>query len=71
MDRDGSNENFLATDRVPDTLFGFRVVQSREDYTDEDLEFFKENPRAGGYYDLGDYDRDPMDGAIAAEYGEE
>lgn len=43
--------NFLATDEVPDTLFGVPVV--KDGYTDEDLAFFAEHPEAGGYYDLG------------------
>lgn len=46
--------NFLATDRVPDTIFGIPVVSRREDYTEEDLAFFKEHPEAGGYYDMGE-----------------
>lgn len=46
--------NFLATDRVPDTIFGIPVVSRKEDYTEEDLAFFKANPRAGGYYSMGD-----------------
>jgi GH24 family phage-related lysozyme (muramidase) len=44
--------NFLATDEVPDTLFGVPVV--KDGYTDEDLAFFAEHPEAGGYYDLGE-----------------
>ena len=44
--------NFLATDKVPETLFGFPVVT--KDYTEEDLEFFREHPEAAGFYDLGD-----------------
>lgn len=46
--------NFLATDRVPDTIFGIPVVSKREDYTEADLEFFREHPEAGGYYDMGE-----------------
>ena len=46
--------NFLATDKVPDTIFGIPVVSHREDYTEEDVAFFKANPRAGGYYSMGD-----------------
>ena len=46
--------NFLATDRVPDTIFGIPVVSRRGDYTEEDIAFFRANPRAGGYYDMGD-----------------
>ena len=46
--------NFLATDKVPDTIFGIPIVSRREDYTDVDIAFFKEHPEAGGYYDMGD-----------------
>ena len=45
--------NFLATDKVPDTIFGIPVVSRREDYTEGDIAFFREHPEAGGYYDLG------------------
>lgn len=45
--------NFLATDRVPETLFGVPVVASPESYTEADVRFFEEHPEAGGYYDLG------------------
>lgn len=45
--------NFLATDKVPDTIFGIPVVSRKEDYTEADLAFFKEHPEAGGYYDMG------------------
>lgn len=45
--------NFLATDKVPDTIFGIPVVSRREDYTEKDVVFFREHPEAGGYYDLG------------------
>lgn len=40
--------NFLATDNVPETLFGFPIVA--KDYTPEDLAFFKAYPEAGGFY---------------------
>lgn len=40
--------NFLATDNVPETLFGFPIVT--KDYTPEDLAFFKAHPEAGGFY---------------------
>ena len=46
--------NFLATDNVPDTIFGIPIVSRREDYTEEDIAFFKEHPEAGGYYDMGE-----------------
>ena len=53
QDRKGGEafSNFLATDDVPETLFGIPVVT--KDYTEEDLEFFKRNPKAAGFYDLG------------------
>lgn len=44
---------FLASDNVPDTLFGYPVVHRREDYTEKDLRFFGEHPEAAGYYDIG------------------
>ena len=46
--------NFLATDKVPDTIFGIPVVSRRGDYTEADIAFFKEHPEAGGYYDMGE-----------------
>ena len=46
--------NFLATDKVPDTIFGIPIVSRREDYTEEDIAFFREHPEAGGYYDMGE-----------------
>lgn len=54
QDRKGGEafSNFLATDDVPETLFGIPVVS--QSYTDGDLEFFKRNPKAAGFYDLGD-----------------
>lgn len=54
QDRKGGEafSNFLASDDVPGTLFGIPVVS--QGYTDEDLEFFKRNPKAAGFYDLGD-----------------
>ena len=50
--------NFLATDKVPDTIFGIPVVSRKEDYTERDIEFFKEHPEAGGYYDMEDGNED-------------
>ena len=52
-DRTGLS-NFLATDNVPDALFGIPVVSREDDYTERDLAFFREHPEAGGYYDLGE-----------------
>lgn len=45
---------FLATDKVPETLFGIPVVQDVRQYTKKDIDFFRVHPEAGGYYDLGD-----------------
>lgn len=59
--------NFLATDKVPDTIFGIPVVSRREDYTEEDISFFREHPEAGGYYDLGgDSEETESQGALGA-----
>ena len=52
--RRGHLSNFLATDDVPQTLFGIPVVSDEGQYTERDLAFFKEHPEAGGYYDMGD-----------------
>lgn len=51
---DKNMSNFLATDKVPDTIFGIPIVSRREDYTEADIAFFKEHPEAGGYYDMGE-----------------
>lgn len=59
-DRTGLS-NFLATDNVPDTLFGIPVVSREESYSERDLAFFQEHPEAGGYYDLGE--ETPEDGS--------
>ena len=49
----GSNlGNFMATDKVPDTIFGIPVTQDPDQYTEEDLAFFKDHPEAAGYYQL-------------------
>ena len=60
-DRFSMSRNFLATDRVPETIFGIPVVSRKEDYTEADLRFFGEHPEAGGYYDLGE--GSPEDGS--------
>ena len=46
--------SFLATDDVPQTLFGIPIVSDESQYTEADLEFFRNHPEAGGYYDMGD-----------------
>ena len=53
-DRFKMSRNVLATDKVPDTIFGIPIVSRRGDYTEEDIAFFREYPEAGGYYDMGD-----------------
>lgn len=53
---DRNMSNFLATDKVPDTIFGIPIVSRREDYTKADIAFFQEHPEAGGYYDMGDWE---------------
>lgn len=58
---DSNMGNFLATDKVPDTIFGIPVVSRKEDYTEADLAFFRDHPEAGGYYDMGD-EETPEDG---------
>lgn len=52
--RHGNFRNFLATDEVPETIFGIPVVQDESGYTEKDVEFFKENPKAAGFYEMGD-----------------
>lgn len=52
-DNFGTFRNFLATDDVPESIFGIPVVHDRSHYTEKDLEFFRENPKAAGFYDLG------------------
>lgn len=53
-DNYGSFRNFLATDDVPESIFGIPVVQDESRYTEADIRFFKENPKAAGFYDMGD-----------------
>lgn len=57
-DNFGTFRNFLATDEVPESIFGFPVVQDESRYTKKDLEFFRKNPKAAGFYDLGDEEMD-------------
>ena len=53
-DRFAMSRNFLATDKVPDSIFGIPIVSDSDDYTPEDIAFFHSHPEAGGYYDLGE-----------------
>ena len=73
-DRGGSRHrkfvNFLATDKVPDSIFGIPVVQDESGYTESDIEFFRKNPKAAGFYDLGEGDdgtQEARGGGDAAE----
>ena len=56
--RHGNFRNFLATDDVPETIFGIPVVQDESGYTEKDVAFFRENPKAAGFYEMGDEDWD-------------
>ena len=60
--RRGHLSNFLATDDVPQTLFGIPIVSNESQYTEADLEFFRNHPEAGGYYDMGDEPDNPSQG---------
>jgi len=57
-DNFGTFRNFLATDEVPESIFGIPVVHDESQYTEKDLEFFRKNPKAAGFYDLGDEEVD-------------
>ena len=52
--RHGNFRNFLATDDIPETIFGIPVVQDESGYTEKDVAFFRENPKAAGFYEMGD-----------------
>ena len=60
-DRFAMSRNFLATDKVPESIFGIPVVQDEDAWTEADLEFFRKHPEAGGYYDMGE--ETPEDGS--------
>lgn len=61
-----NSKTILATDKVPDSIFGYPVVSKDADYTEADVGFFREHPEAGGYYDLEDSEEPD---AQAAEKG--
>lgn len=65
--------NFLARDEVPDSIFGIPIVQDESQYTEKDLEFFRRNPKAAGFYDLGDEEMSTpaadMKGGVASAWG--
>lgn len=60
--------NFLATDKVPESLFGIPIVASPEQYTQSDIEFFKSHPRAGGFYELGNENTDTQAAEGAGDF---
>jgi hypothetical protein len=47
----GDVSGMLATDKVPETILGYRIVPTAE-LTPEDLKFFKDNPEAAGHFRL-------------------
>ena len=49
-----TGKRILAGDSVPGSIFGIPVIASGDQYTETDLDFFREHPEAGGYYDMGD-----------------
>lgn len=59
LDENGGEalSNFLATDDVPETLYGVEIVT--DDLTEEDREFFEAHPEAGGFYDTDDEGPEP------------
>lgn len=63
--RFSASRNFLASDRVPETIFGIPVASKPEHYTQADLDFFRDHPEAGGYYETGEESSD--ESAPAAE----
>ena len=47
----GDVRGFLATDEVPATMLGYKVLKT-EELSPEDLQYFKENPEAAGHFDM-------------------
>jgi hypothetical protein len=45
----GDVSGFLATDKLPPTVLGYRIVPV-EELSPEDLQFFKDNPEAAGHF---------------------
>lgn len=66
-DRFSTARNFLATDEVPETLFGIPVVADEGGWTERDIEFFREHPEAGGYYDMGDEEEEPPEEPVGEQ----
>lgn len=47
----GDVRGFLATDEVPATMLGYKVLKT-EELSPEDLQYFKDNPEAAGHFDM-------------------
>lgn len=62
-DRFSASKGLFAGDNTPETIFGIPIVSTPEAYTDEDLEFFRAHPEAGGYYDMGGEQNEINDGS--------
>jgi hypothetical protein len=45
----GDVSGFLASDEVPETVLGYRVLRT-EELSESDLQFFTENPEAAGFF---------------------
>ena len=49
--RGGDVLSFLATDALPATVLGYKVVKP-EELSEADLQYFKDNPQAAGHFDM-------------------
>jgi len=43
---------FLASDEVPETVLGYKVLRT-EELSESDLKFFVDNPDVGGFFEKG------------------
>lgn len=51
-DMGGDVSGFLATDEIPETVLGYRVVKP-EELSEEDLAFFEKNPDVAAFFEKG------------------
>jgi hypothetical protein len=51
-DRGGDVTAFLASDKVPAKILGYKVLRT-EELSDDDLAFFEANPDSAGHFDMG------------------
>jgi hypothetical protein len=49
--RGGDVRGFLATDELPATVLGYKVVKP-EELSEADLRYFKDNPQAAGHFEV-------------------